>query len=61
MLSLYVGTYLHRSAQGTYGAGAWGLNGIKWYCWAPRGYLDDQGYWNNATGNRSICRSTSLM
>jgi hypothetical protein len=39
LLTLYVGSYLMRSARGRYEPAAIGLSGIKWYEWAPQGFV----------------------
>ncbi len=44
-LVLYVGSYLHLSAAGRYEPQAIGLNGVKWYAWAPRGFVTNYR-WN---------------
>ena len=38
---MYIGSYLWRSTQGRYEPAAIGLNGVKWYHWAPRGFVTD--------------------
>src|SRR5438093_8777021 len=40
-LFVYVGSYLWRSTRGRYEPAAIGLNGVKWYSWAPSGYVTD--------------------
>lgn len=37
----YVGSYLVLSLNGTYEPGSIGLNGVKSYSWAPRGFVTD--------------------
>ena len=37
----YVVSYLVLSLQGRYEPSAIGLNGVKWYRWAPRGFVTD--------------------
>src|SRR5262245_22135556 len=43
----YVGSYLSRSAQGRYEPECIGLNGVKLYSWAPRGFVTDFR-WNHS-------------
>jgi len=38
-LLLYVGSYALLSSQGQYVPGAWGLGWVKWYIWAPHGFV----------------------
>jgi len=40
-LFFYVGSYLWRSTHGRYEPAAIGLNGVKWYHWAPSGFVAD--------------------
>ena len=40
-LSLYAGSYVRRSSRGRYEPAAIGLNGVKWYEWAPEGFVTD--------------------
>jgi hypothetical protein len=40
LLLLYVGSYVALSANGCYEPEGIGLNGVKWYAWAPRGFVD---------------------
>lgn len=40
-LFAYIGSYLWRSTQGRYEPAAVGLNGVKWYRWAPSGFVTD--------------------
>jgi hypothetical protein len=42
----YVGSYFWRSTRGRYEPAAIGLNGVKWYRWAPRGFVTDLR-WNH--------------
>jgi hypothetical protein len=35
----YVGSYSWRSTRGRYEPAAIGLNGVKWYGWAPKGFV----------------------
>jgi hypothetical protein len=43
----YVGNYVSRSVRGCYKPSAIGLGGVKWYSWAPEGFVT--GYdWNIA-------------
>jgi hypothetical protein len=44
---IYVGTYGILSLGGRYEPAAWGLAGVKWYAWAPRGFVRDY-HWNRA-------------
>ena len=41
LLCLYVGTYALLSVNGRYEPAAWGVNGVKWYGWAPAGFVQD--------------------
>ena len=44
----YVGSYVRRSSVGMYKPAVWGADGVKWYDWAPDGFVN--GYhWNAAT------------
>jgi hypothetical protein len=43
---LYVCAYVALSIQGRYEPGIVGLNGVKSYAWAPRGFASSQGRWN---------------
>ena len=36
---LYIGSYAVLSSQGQYVPRAWGLAWVKWYVWAPRGFV----------------------
>lgn len=47
---LYCASYVVLSIQGTYGPGAFGCNGIKWYNWYPKGfaYNGEPGDWIGA-------------
>ena len=38
---VYVGTYLLLSLGGRYEPAAWGVDNVKWYAWAPRGFVQD--------------------
>ena len=40
-LFAYVGSYLSRSMQGRYEPASIGLNGVKSYAWAPKGFVTD--------------------
>jgi hypothetical protein len=40
-LLAYVGSYLWLSSRGRYEPAAIGLNGVKWYHWAPSGFVKD--------------------
>ena len=42
----YVGSYAARSARGRYEPAAIGTNGVKWYEWAPEGFVGDGWEWN---------------
>jgi hypothetical protein len=46
LLGLYVGSYLALSLRGRYEPSVWGLNGVKWYSWAPAGFVEDL-HWNH--------------
>jgi hypothetical protein len=39
LLPFYVGSYLVLSARGCYEPAGIGLNGVKWYAWAPSGFV----------------------
>jgi len=41
LLAVYVADYLRRTLQGRYEPGTIGLNGVKTYAWAPRGFVSD--------------------
>jgi hypothetical protein len=41
LLLCYVCSYAALSAWGTYEPAAIGLNGVKWYRWAPAGFVKD--------------------
>lgn len=41
VLSAYIGSYLLLSLNGIYEPGSIGLNGVKSYSWAPRGFVTD--------------------
>ena len=41
LLLIYVGSYLMLSISGRFEPEAIGLNGVKWYAWAPRGFVHD--------------------
>lgn len=45
-LLVYAGSYLSRSLQGRYEPAAWGTGGVKWYDWAPDGFVTDYK-WND--------------
>ncbi len=40
LLLIYIGSYALLSSGGCYEPAAIGLNGVKWYGWAPRGFVD---------------------
>ena len=44
---IYVGTYVVLSLAGRYEPAGWGSGGVKWYAWAPRGFVRDYR-WNRA-------------
>ena len=46
LLVLYVGTYVALSLGGRYEPAGIGLNGVKFYAWAPRGFVTDY-VWNH--------------
>jgi len=46
-LGLYVAVYVRSSALGRYEPACYGLNGVKWYDWAPRGFYNN-GKWNHS-------------
>ena len=37
---LYLLSYVALSPFGAYAPAVWGLNGVKWYAWAPPGFYD---------------------
>jgi hypothetical protein len=39
LLLIYIGSYVVLSAGGCYEPATIGLNGVKWYGWAPRGFV----------------------
>ena len=41
LLSVYVGAYVVRSREGRFEPAAIGLSGVKWYRWAPAGFVTD--------------------
>jgi hypothetical protein len=41
LLVSYTGGYVALSANGRYEPAAWGLDGVKWYAWAPAGFVHD--------------------
>ena len=45
-LAAYVGSYVARSARGRYEPMVIGLGGVKWYDWAPEGFVGDGWEWN---------------
>lgn len=45
LISAYPGSYVALSCQGRYEGAVYGLDGPKWYSWAPRGFVDDRR-WN---------------
>ena len=45
-LSAYIGSYLALSLQGRFEPSAIGLNGVKWYACAPRGFVTEF-QWNS--------------
>jgi hypothetical protein len=42
LFALYVGTYVTLSLQGRYEPNVAGLDGVKWYSWAPAGLVYEQ-------------------
>jgi hypothetical protein len=46
LLLLYVGSYAALSVGGRYEPAGIGLNGVKFYAWAPRGFVKDY-VWNH--------------
>jgi hypothetical protein len=38
---LYLGSYALLSSRGRYEPTATGLNGVKWYAWAPSGFVEN--------------------
>ncbi len=49
VVGAYILSYLALSLQGRYEPSAIGLNGVKWYRWAPRGFVTDFR-WNSSMG-----------
>jgi hypothetical protein len=49
VFAVYSISYLILSLQGRYEPQAIGLNGVKWYGWAPRGFVTDFR-WNSSIG-----------
>jgi hypothetical protein len=47
LLVTYVGVYLILSANGCYEPGTRGIDGVKWYSWAPVGYVRGDR-WNDS-------------
>ena len=47
LLCVYSGVYVSLSFNGRYEASVVGLNGVKWYSWAPLGYVQDYK-WNQS-------------
>jgi hypothetical protein len=45
LLIVYIVSYLALSLQGRYEPGAIGTSGVKWYEWAPSGFVTDHK-WN---------------
>jgi hypothetical protein len=45
-VAAYVGSYVARSARGRYEPMVIGLNGVKWYDWAPEGFVGEGWKWN---------------
>lgn len=41
ILLFYVGSYALLSSHGRYEPAAFGLNGVKWYAWAPSGFVEN--------------------
>ena len=39
LLLAYTGSYMALSRQGEYVPACWGLGWVKWYVWAPRGFV----------------------
>jgi hypothetical protein len=37
--AMYVFSYVSLSVAGRYEPAAWGLDGVKWYSWAPAGFV----------------------
>ena len=45
----YVGSYVARSARGRYEPMVIGLGGVKWYDWAPAGFVEEYDWkWNDS-------------
>jgi hypothetical protein len=41
LFAFYIGSYVKRSLGGRYEPASIGLKGVKWYDWAPRGFVTD--------------------
>jgi len=39
LLAAYAAVYVGLSAKGRYEPAVWGLGGVKWYAWAPAGFV----------------------
>ena len=44
LLATYTAVYVALSANGRYEPAAWGLDGVKWYAWAPAGFVRDYAW-----------------
>ena len=44
LLATYTAVYVGLSANGRYEPAAWGLAGVKWYAWAPAGFVRDYAW-----------------
>jgi hypothetical protein len=40
LLAIYAGSYIALSAGGRYEPASIGLAGVRWYAWAPHGFVD---------------------
>jgi hypothetical protein len=47
IITIYLGSYLLLSLQGRFEPAAIGLNGVKSYAWAPKGFVNEFK-WNNS-------------
>ncbi len=56
LLGLYVGSYAVLSSHGQYVPGGWGLGWVKWYVWAPYGFVSGPA----GTGQRRFIQTVYL-
>jgi hypothetical protein len=49
IVAAYVGSYVARSSRGRYEPTTIGLGGVKWYNWAPAGFVEEYEWkWDEA-------------